>query len=120
MRAALTWARGLCTADLGLRLALSLTRFWTLRGYLSEGRSWLEDLLEAAPANDEGHARMRALAGAAVLTFRQGDYAQTIAYSEQHLEMARALGNRAEMAAALDRLASAVANEGDSGRAMSL
>ena len=36
--------------ELGLRLAASLWSFWLMRGYLSEGRKWLESgISQAAP-----------------------------------------------------------------------
>ena len=120
MRAALAWARGARRIDLGLLLAGSLARFWALRGYWSEGRRWLEDLLRVAGGREDGEGRVRALAGASLLAFRQGDYAQTMAFAQQHLELARALEDHRETAAALDRLASAVAYEGDWERATSL
>ncbi|HEX9038521.1 MAG TPA: helix-turn-helix domain-containing protein [Ktedonobacterales bacterium] len=45
LRATLGWARDREELELGLRVAVALWRFWTVRGYRSEGRSWLEELL---------------------------------------------------------------------------
>jgi tetratricopeptide (TPR) repeat protein len=47
-RAALAWARDRGEMATGLRLATRLARFWRARGYLSEGRTWLEGLLGGA------------------------------------------------------------------------
>jgi tetratricopeptide (TPR) repeat protein len=52
-RAILGWAcaSSPAHAQTGLRLAAVLARFWRARGYLGEGRSWLDKLLKvAAPA----------------------------------------------------------------------
>ena len=38
-------------SDLGLQLAVALSQFWVVRGYLSEGRSWLEGFLARAGRN---------------------------------------------------------------------
>src|SRR5262249_37908031 len=54
LRAALHWALDRDSgpseqrAALGLRLASALWRFWHVRGYLSEGQRWLEELLALA------------------------------------------------------------------------
>jgi predicted ATPase/transcriptional regulator with XRE-family HTH domain len=52
MRAALSWARDGGDLTTGLRLSAALRRYWQRRGYFSEGRSWLEDLL--AVGSDDG------------------------------------------------------------------
>jgi predicted ATPase/class 3 adenylate cyclase len=56
-----------------LQLAPRLWRFWWLRGYLGEGRSWLERTIEAAPPAD---AELRALGefGLGKLCSDLGDY----------------------------------------------
>lgn len=72
LRAALEWSSGDSdSGERGLRLAAALWRFWYIRGYLSEGRSWLRDLL-ALPATAPV-ARAKALHGAGNLAFTQGD-----------------------------------------------
>jgi len=75
LRAALAWSLSVPDrADETLRLAGILHWFWYLRGYFSEGRQWLEEALAepAAAAGTLAHAR--ALAGAGVLAFFQGDF----------------------------------------------
>ncbi|MFE0512968.1 BTAD domain-containing putative transcriptional regulator [Streptomyces sp. NPDC058964] len=59
--------------DQALRLAVALRSFWTERGRLAEGRTWLEDALAAAP--EPTPERARALMGRAVLAIRLGDVA---------------------------------------------
>jgi non-specific serine/threonine protein kinase len=48
-RAALQWAVG-HDPQAGIQLALSLSRFWLVRGYLTEGRHWFERLIACTPA----------------------------------------------------------------------
>jgi non-specific serine/threonine protein kinase len=71
-RAALGW--GLSSdhgSGLSLRLAGALAPFWLDRGYVSEGRRWLERALETATGS--GPARLKALYGAAWLAHVQRD-----------------------------------------------
>ena len=45
MRAALSWALERKEAEVALRLGGALWSFWSMRGYYSEGRRWLEEAL---------------------------------------------------------------------------
>ncbi|MDP9273954.1 MAG: hypothetical protein M3O93_10605, partial [Chloroflexota bacterium] len=49
VRAALTYTLEAGDAETGLRLAAALWRFWQQRGYLREGRSWLDAVLALDP-----------------------------------------------------------------------
>ncbi len=48
-RAALAWARERDEVELGLRMASALGFFRMFKGYVTEGRGWVEDLLALAP-----------------------------------------------------------------------
>ncbi|MGH2409225.1 MAG: hypothetical protein ACRDGS_02535, partial [Chloroflexota bacterium] len=86
LRAALAWALARDHDDpqarqdgveAGLRLAGSLWRFWSIRGYAYEGRAWLERLLSVeigAGSKETKAIRAAALRGAAALAYGQGDY----------------------------------------------
>jgi tetratricopeptide (TPR) repeat protein len=68
--------------EIGLRLAASLWQFWRAVGYVSEGRSWLEQGLSVdAPTN----RRVRALWGASWLAFQQDDLRAARRYSNELL-----------------------------------
>src|SRR3712207_4203505 len=61
MRAALSWSMEQDEVELALRLGGALRWFWSMAGYYSEGRSWLEAALaKEGPASAE--ARIKALA----------------------------------------------------------
>jgi predicted ATPase/DNA-binding CsgD family transcriptional regulator len=103
LRAALSWALESGDAELGLRLSGALGEFWYMRGYLSEGRRWLEATLangDVLPVS----ARTRALARAGWIAWEQGDYERSVALSEESLALSRELGDTAG-AAALSNLA---------------
>jgi predicted ATPase len=101
LRAALEWS----TADqgsgeAGLRMAAGLWWFWEIRGYWSEGRRWLRDLL-ARPAPAWTEARVKALNAAASLALRQLDLDEATMLAEQSLEHARQLGDNRTAASCL-------------------
>ena len=60
LRAALAWSRETGDHDTLLRLAGALAFFWYYRGYLNEGRRWLDQALETPP--DAAAPRPRAWA----------------------------------------------------------
>jgi non-specific serine/threonine protein kinase len=101
LRAALAWATEF-DATAGVRLAGALWPFWFARGYLAEGRGWLERALDRArdvPA--AAAARPNALYGAGLLAWAQGDYPRAIALHEEGVAISRALGDDLGLAAAL-------------------
>ena len=108
----------LSTADraLRLRLTLALSRFWYVRGYLAEGRRWLEDSLVDAESEPPLLLR-RALTAAAALALLQGDYAAATTFSERALDAARRGGEPRFVANALSNLGAIVLAAGDHARA---
>jgi tetratricopeptide (TPR) repeat protein len=60
LRAALAWLRDTGDHDTFLRLAGALAFFWYYRGYLNEGRRWLDQALQTPP--DDASPRPRAWA----------------------------------------------------------
>ena len=86
MRAALGWALGQEEGELGLRLAGALWRFWWMRGYVSEGRRWLEEALKAG-GRGSIESRAMALAGVGRLARDQGDLDRAEEASAEGLEL---------------------------------
>jgi len=141
VRAALAWCQTEAgDAEVGLRLAGALWRFWDTRGYLSEGRRWLEQTLArrdlevprehglvAAPDHatiQPRKARMamraQALYGAGALAWSQGDYGRATALLEESLALFRALEDTAGIASTQNHLGVIAQLQGDYGRATTL
>jgi predicted ATPase/transcriptional regulator with XRE-family HTH domain len=119
IRAALVWAQQSGAVELGLRLAGALWRFWEARGYLSEGLGWLEELLARAGSTGAAAAvRAKALHGAGMLAYRQGQYERARALAEQGLSLCRELGDKAGIAAALHSLGNVAIDQCDYERAV--
>ena len=127
-RAALQWLLDRGTQEQALRLAGALWHFWRLRGYLSEGRRWLDAalarerttrLLDSEPVL--AAARARALTGAGILAHYQGDFAPATALCGESLTLFRQLGDRPGIAIALHGLALVARSGGNyaAARAMS-
>ena len=103
LRTALSWARDRGESERGLRLALALGRFWYTRGYLSEGRGWLERALDGNREVPVG-LRATALKGAGSLALLQGEYGHAAALYEEALALFRALGDEQGVAGSLTNL----------------
>jgi predicted ATPase/DNA-binding CsgD family transcriptional regulator len=101
LRAALRWAVASGAVERGLRLAAGLWRYWVIRGHLTEGRSWLRQLLAVADAAEEGQAQAHGLAVAGWLAAAQGDYAEAARLHEQSLGVSRRLRDERGRAEAL-------------------
>jgi predicted ATPase/DNA-binding CsgD family transcriptional regulator len=83
--------------ELGLRLAAALWWFWWVRGYLSEGRAWLERAISSSPKDTSPTSsiasRAIALYRVAFLAQSQGDYASAAALGEESLALFHSLGD---------------------------
>ena len=103
LRAALSWSREAGDAEVGLRAAAALWRFWRMHNHLTEGSRVLETSLRlggAAPAA----LRARALLAASRLAMDEGDVERSLAHAEEALAAARASGAAREIASATENL----------------
>ncbi len=106
LRAALRWSveqGGVTGAETVLRLSQALMHFWQVRGYVSEGRRWLEQALARC---DEGVTlgRARGLAAAGILAFTQDDYGPAEAFLKDSVEAYRKLADSSGIGFALQKL----------------
>ena len=121
LRAAMQWLllRGY-TAN-ALRIGGALWKFWQVRGYLSEGRSWLEKALAAAQCDElSPSVCVQSLYGAGVLAYEQGDVGRAKVCSEESLRLWRELGDKRGIAQSLNSVANVAFVQGDYARAMAL
>jgi tetratricopeptide (TPR) repeat protein len=72
-RTALSWSVEAGEVESVLRMAGSLSLFWSVRGYSSEGRGWCEEAL-ARDAAHESPMRAKVLLGLGIMAWRQSDY----------------------------------------------
>lgn len=92
--AALRWCYGDGNIELGLRLGAALTRFWNLRGYISEASEQLAYLLLKARPMPPSVDRVKVYAGAGEAALEQDRIGVARAYFEAALEDARFLGDK--------------------------
>jgi len=117
MRVALRWAASEeGDGEVGLRLAGALFRFWELHGYLGEGRTWLAGAL-TRDGSATPRVRAKALHGAAVLAFTQGDYDQAAELAGDALRLFREGQHQRGVALALNLVGVVARNQGEYARA---
>jgi predicted ATPase/Tfp pilus assembly protein PilF len=97
MRAALSWALKRKEVEVALRLGSALSYFWSMRGYQSEGRSWLEEAL-AIEGRVSPEMRAMALAGVGSLAFDQGELDRAKEVCEEGLQLLAHEGREASEA----------------------
>ena len=101
---------------MSLRFGAALGRFWQTRGYTSEGIWWIERVLAGGePAASP--ARVKALEGVGWLTQFQGDFQRARATYEEMLELSSELGDKGNVATALNSLGTVAAQQGENERA---
>jgi non-specific serine/threonine protein kinase len=98
--------------EAGLCLAGSLVWFWYFRGYVTEGREWLEAMLSQYHPSTTG-IRAKALSAAGVLAFLQSDYSRSRAHLEEGLAIWKGLEDRRGTAFTLTFLARVLLRVGD-------
>ncbi len=103
-------------AEAGLRLASALWRFWEVRGRLSEGRGWLEEVLKRNGATSPAF-RAKALKAAGFLARYLGDYAAAQSLLEESLSTYTELGDKQGIAVSLNNLGIVAGDQGHYERA---
>jgi predicted ATPase/DNA-binding CsgD family transcriptional regulator len=111
LRGAIRWSLDDGDTETALELCALLSGFWLERGYLGEGRLWLDEAL-AAPA-DPSLTRARALNANGVLSHYQGDYDRADELCKAALELHRALDDPKGVAEAVTGLALVRRTRGD-------
>jgi predicted ATPase/class 3 adenylate cyclase len=118
VRAALDWSLDAGEAELALRIATALGRFWRAHGHASEARTWLEQGLAAAGIADD--VRASALWTAAWLAIGQSDHDSAAPYLEEARELFDRCGDIRQVVFSLCELAHVANRQGDPERAVAL
>ena len=86
---------------MGLRLCAAVWFFWYVRGYATEGRTQIRNLLELSGAASVQAPRAEALLGAGQLAQTQGDYAAAREVLDESVAGFRSINDQRGVAAAL-------------------
>ncbi len=119
LQAALNELVARADAERAARMAVALRWYWDARGAFSEGRRLLGAVL-ALPGTLSAHLRAHALTAAGVMAWRQDAYAEARTLLERGLDLRRAEGDLAAVAASLQNLGNLALTEGDLARARDL
>jgi non-specific serine/threonine protein kinase len=88
VRSALGWALESQQIEAGLRIAVAIYPFWTIRDYVQEGLTWVERLLAHADESVALVVRAHALAYAAFLAGFRAHTAAQLAYGQKAAALA--------------------------------
>jgi DNA-binding CsgD family transcriptional regulator len=109
LRAALDWLQ-VNDPSTALRMAAQLTAYWSIRGYFSEGRRRLGELLELV--RGETSDRVAALNGAGWLAHDQGELRVSAGLLDESVRLARAIHDvKGEGTALLNRARTALSGQ---------
>ena len=98
---------------IGIKFAVAMLGFWTLRGYATEGRNYVRALLALPATQASDVAQAWALYVGAGLAESQSDHSEALQMLETCLELRRGLGNPVDIAATLSTLSLARLQAGD-------
>jgi tetratricopeptide (TPR) repeat protein len=101
---------------ISLRIAQGLTRFWEVRGYMTEGRRWLERVL-SLDAQFPVTLRANAYLSSGTLAYRQSDYEASIRGYSAALDLGSTTGDISVISRAQCGLGLIEYREGDIGSA---
>jgi predicted ATPase/class 3 adenylate cyclase len=108
-RSAIRWAVDAGEAEIGLRLAASLSTFWIFRGHLREGRLVFDAVLAFPPTAASPAVRAAGLGAAADIAGWQADYEVSRPLAERALALYEQLGDVLGIARQLNLLGYAAA-----------
>jgi non-specific serine/threonine protein kinase len=113
--------------EMAVRFGAVLWRFWQLHSHLSEGRQWLEAILERVKAAETAGSNAVPLAlqakllhGTGLLAYYQGQHMQAVEYLEQSLAISRELGDKNGIILALQHLGLVNLYQGEAAQATGL
>ncbi len=122
LRSGLNWALEENQAEKALQLSGSLARFWNVRGYMSEGRKWLDAALEKATETGltESALKAKVLRVAGVTATLQGEFEAARELWEQSMSILQQAGDKAGAALVRNNLAILARRQGNYATARTL
>lgn len=124
LRVALGWASQAEREECHLRLVSALWYFWSIRGFLNEGRRRMREALERVPSSHphfgKSELRAEALSGAGALALDQSDMVQGVALLAESVALWRELGGNTGLAKALNLYGNAMLEKGELTKALAL
>ena len=112
IRAALDWSIASSLTETALHLSVGAWRFWWRRGYVSEGRRWLNAVLSLPSEGVVDLLRARALHAAGSLARIQSDFDSSKQFHQQALILRRRAGDQKGITASLNSLGIVLMFEG--------
>jgi len=106
LRAALRWSLE-SDVETAVRLVGAIRQFLSVHGHLTEGRRWMEEALERS--GDRTPTRWKALLGAGLMAWQQGDFWSARKFQEEGLAAVRVTGDKRQVALATRDLGVAMA-----------
>jgi predicted ATPase/uncharacterized protein HemY len=113
LRAAMDWWVSRNDAAHALRVVLALEQFWFVRGYFSEGRGRLSEIMRLDVLSPGSLDHARGLAAAGRLAWAQGDLAEAKRRHEDALPTFRRFHDKKGAASSLNGLALVARAQGD-------
>ena len=119
IRAAISSSIEAADAETALRFGSVLWRYWDIRGYLSEGRRWLELILKL-DSSEYPLLRSNVLSSAGILAWSARDLDASRSMHEQSLLLRRQLGDKQRTASTLNNMGLVAQDQGDYEGALNL
>jgi len=94
----MSWAIGQREVNTALALAWELFWYWHPRGYLTEGHSWLERVVELDPESQDPTLRAHAIFGLGGMVWGMGDAPTALRYLEASALLSEEIGDRQTLA----------------------
>jgi tetratricopeptide (TPR) repeat protein len=114
LRAGLRWALENGDARLAARFSGALSPFWGLRGYLHEGRQWLDRVIALFNSGSADTAlQTKVYLAAGMLAWRQSEYSQAVEWMEKSLVLVREIGDPTAISRNLQSLATVESARGN-------
>ncbi len=107
IRAVLDWSVHGGHLETGMRLAGTMARFWWMRGYFSEGRSWCDRLLDGMNSSVQAvssFGEAKVLQANVLLMNAMGDFQEAMAPCERAVALWREIGDDGELSISLNSL----------------